>query len=126
MKQDPARSALAQWDLVQWDLVGSAQLLFRRGDQGRGPAMIAFGNHQTARDRADAAFDEAGMMIEDKAVDAGLAQPDLSPGQADDVIGAQQLLHPPPNDLLEPTPIYVLGNIPGYVLGNIPGYARGT
>ena len=92
--------------------------------------MIAFGNHQAARDRPDAAFDEAGMMIENHAVDAGIAQLRLRPGQADDVVGAQQLLHPPPSDLLEPTPTailgYALGNTPGYALGNIPGYVRGT
>ncbi len=34
------------------------------------------------------------MMVEHKAVDAGIAQPGLRPGQADDVVGAQQLLHP--------------------------------
>ncbi len=77
----------------------SAQLLLRRIDQRAGPAMIVFGNHQAARDRPDAAFNEARMMIEDKAVDAGVAEPGLSPGQADDIVGAQQLLHPSPIDL---------------------------
>src|SRR5260370_90851 len=77
----------------------SAQLLLRGIDQRAGPAVILFGNHQAARDRADAAFDEAGMVIEDKAVDASIAEPGLSPGQADDVVGAQQLLHPSPIDL---------------------------
>ena len=55
--------------------------------------MIAFRNHQAARDRPDTPFDEAGMMIEDKAVDAGVAEPGLRPGQADGVVGAQQLPH---------------------------------
>src|SRR6266702_2382617 len=77
----------------------SAQLLLRRIDQRAGPAVILFGNHQAARDRTDAAFDEAGMMIEDKAVDADIAQQGLRPGQPDDVVGAQELLHPSPIDL---------------------------
>src|SRR5216684_2013830 len=77
----------------------SAQLLLRRIDQRAGPAVIFFGDHQAARDRPDAAFDEAGMMIKDKAVDADIAQHGLSPGEPDDVVGAQELLHPPPVDL---------------------------
>ena len=39
------------------------------------------------------------MMIEDKTVDADIAEHRLSPGQADDVVGAQELLHPPSVDL---------------------------
>ena len=77
----------------------SAQLLLRRIDQRAGPAVIFFGDHQAARDRPDAAFNEAGMMIEDKTVDADIAQHGLGPGQADDVVGAQELLHPSPIDL---------------------------
>ena len=77
----------------------SVQFLLRRGDQRAGSAVILFGNHQAARDRSDAAFDEAGMMIEDETVDADIAQQGLGPGQADDVVGAQELLHPPPVDL---------------------------
>src|SRR5437016_10243814 len=76
----------------------SAELLLCRIDQRAGPAVIFFGNHQAARDRPDAAFDEAGMMIEDKAVDADIAQQGLGPGQANDVVGAQELLHPSPID----------------------------
>ena len=38
-----------------------------------GAAVVAFGDHQAARDRADAAFDEAGMMVEHEAVDPGVA-----------------------------------------------------
>ena len=49
----------------------------------RARPMIALGDHQAPRDRADAAFDEAGVMIEHEALDAGVAQPRLRPGQAD-------------------------------------------
>jgi hypothetical protein len=55
--------------------------------------MILFGNHQAPRDRSDASFDKAGMMIKDNAVDPDIAQPGLRPGQANHVVGAQQLLH---------------------------------
>ena len=56
--------------------------------------MIAVGNHQAPRDRPDAALDKAGMMIEHEAIDAGIAKAGLRPGQAHDVVAAQQLLHP--------------------------------
>jgi len=84
----------------------SAQLLLRRGDYRLGPAVIRFGNHEAPRDRPDAAFDEAGVMIENDAVDAGIAQPGLRPRQADDVVGAQQLLHLPPIDSIDLGPAY--------------------
>ena len=53
--------------------------------------MIAFRNHQAARDRPDAALDKVGVMIEDKTVDAGVAQPGLRPGQADDIVRPKEL-----------------------------------
>ena len=58
-----------------------------------GAPMIAFGNHQPPRDRADAAFHEAGMLVEHEAVDAGIAQSGLRPGQADDIVRPKQLSH---------------------------------
>ena len=58
-----------------------------------GARVVALGNHQAPRDRTDAAFDEAGMMIEHEAVDAGVAQSGLRPGQADGIVGAKQLPH---------------------------------
>ncbi len=55
--------------------------------------MIALGNHQPPRDRADAAFHQAGMLVEHEAVDAGVAQPGLRPGQADDIVRPKKLSH---------------------------------
>jgi len=37
-------------------------------------AMIALRHNEAARDRPDAAFDKAGVMIKNEAVDADLAQ----------------------------------------------------
>jgi hypothetical protein len=58
--------------------------------------MIALGNHQPPRDGADAAFDEARMLVEHDAVDPGVAQQRLGPGQTDDIVGAQQFFHRAP------------------------------
>ena len=55
--------------------------------------MIVLGNHQPPRDCADAAFHEARMLVEHKAVDAGIAQSGLRPGQADDVVRPKKLSH---------------------------------
>jgi hypothetical protein len=71
--------------------------------------MIALGNHQAARDGSDAALDEAGMVIENKTVDARVVQQRLRPGQANDIVGAQQFQHPQPTGLRLPyvKPAYV-------------------
>jgi hypothetical protein len=58
--------------------------------------MIALGNHQPPRDRADAALDKARMLVEHDAVDPGIAQQRLGPGQTDDIVGAQQFFHRAP------------------------------
>ena len=53
--------------------------------------MIALGDHQPPRDSADAAFHQARMLVEYEAVDAGIAQPGLRPGQADDIVRPKKL-----------------------------------
>ncbi len=53
--------------------------------------MIAVGDHQPPRDGADAALHQARMLVEYKAVDAGLAQSGLSPGQADNIVRPKEL-----------------------------------
>ena len=53
--------------------------------------MIARGNHQPARYRTDAAFHQTGMLVEHEAVDAGIAQAGLRPGQADYVVRPKKL-----------------------------------
>src|ERR1043166_7157173 len=58
--------------------------------------MIALGDHQPPRDGADAALDQARMLVEHDALDPGIAQQRLGPGQADDIVGAQQLFHRAP------------------------------
>lgn len=63
------------------------------GDNGAGTPMIAFGDHQPPRDRADAAFHQTRVLIKDMTVDPGVAQLRLCPGQADDIIGSKQLSH---------------------------------
>ena len=55
--------------------------------------MVTLRHHQAARDRSDAAFHEARVMIEDNAVDPGVAELGLRPRQTYGVVGAKQLLH---------------------------------
>src|SRR5437763_1870530 len=78
------------------DRASSPEPRLLRCNQGAGAAMIALGDHQPPRDRADAALDDARMLVEHEALDPGIAQQRLGPGQADDIVGAQQLFHRAP------------------------------
>src|SRR5579864_8880683 len=82
----------------------SAQFVLGGAQDSLGAAVIAFGDHQAARNGADIPVDEAGMMIEDKTVDPGVAEPGLRPGQADRVVGAEQLSHSGADILRNPPP----------------------
>jgi hypothetical protein len=53
--------------------------------------VIALGDHQPPRDRADAAFHQTGMLVENEAGDTGIAQASLRPGQTDNVVRPKQL-----------------------------------
>ena len=74
--------------LLHDDVVDSSEL--RRGRDtanavwGNKPAVLV-GDFLFAR-----SFE---LMVEHQAVDSGIAQPGLRPGQADDVVSAEQLLH---------------------------------
>src|SRR4051794_31397098 len=72
---------------------GSVPFLVGGGDDRASARVIAFGNHQPPRDCTDAAFHEAGMLVEHEAVDAGIAQSGLRPGQADDIVRPKKLSH---------------------------------
>ena len=56
-----------------------SRLLAGRRERARGSLVVALGDHQAPRDRADAAFDEARVLVEHEAVDAGIPQQGLEP-----------------------------------------------
>jgi hypothetical protein len=58
--------------------------------------MVALIDHQPSLDRAYTTFDETRVLIEHEATDPGVGQQRLDPRQADDIVGAQQLLHSQP------------------------------
>src|SRR5258708_14314361 len=63
------------------------------GEHRAGAAVIVRAHHEAARNGADAAFDDAGMGVENDGLDAGAGEQCLQPRQTYWIVGADQFLH---------------------------------
>src|SRR5690349_4160033 len=62
-------------------------------EHGAGPLIVVGMHDEAARNGTDAAFDDAGVAVEDHGLDAGAGEQRLQPRKAHRIIGAQQLFH---------------------------------